>query len=87
MTSDIPDTFDTSELSFDDLAEIRSFVDGSISATGGELTPGECQMARAYYEDGLPPEEIADQFTIDQRQLTPHLDGFCNCDEKREGQR
>lgn len=87
MTSDIPDTFDTSELSFDDLAEIRRFADGSVSAADGKLTHGECQMARSYYEDSLPVEEIADQFPVDARQLSIHIKGFCNCDEKRECQR
>ena len=83
----IPTEFDTDDLSIDDIEEIQAFADGSVSATDGELTPGECQMARDYVEDGLPVEEIADQFPIDARQLSIHIKGFCNCAEKREGKR
>lgn len=79
----IPTEFDTDDLSFDDIEQIQSFADGSVTQTDGELTPGECQMANAYAEDGLPIEEIADQFPIDERKLKLHLDGFCDCDTKR----
>lgn len=79
----IPSEFDTSDLSFDDIEEIQQFADGSVSQTNGDLTPGECQMARDHAEAGLPYEEIAELFPVGQRELTLHIDGFCTCDEKR----
>ena len=77
------DKLDDEDLSFDDIEQIREYAEGSVSQTDGELTPGECQMARDYSADGLSDEEIAEQFPIDQRKLTPHLLGFCDCDRKR----
>lgn len=70
------------DLSFDELAELRELTEAPAE-THGELTPGECEMARGMAEDGLPYGEIAELMPIDERQLTLHIDGYCECDRQR----